>query len=224
MYRVVCLTVLLALFCVAVVPNVATAERVRGHYIESRTCQVYTGPCFANGEIGLMGKNAIMAWHINEGGYQGVELADLNVVVVVRGTDTLGFHGLNDPKQLKSVILIDEKASDVQRAALVAFAKKHSGRAGQYVARIDTVPIEMSLDVDKLNGRLEAGDELKLVTRKVRPDDCICSNERAYYPPLVKVENVVPGVALEGEFTGRGLGSHWSTPGARSVFMATFAY
>ena len=209
----------LALFSTAVV-----ASEVTGSYLETRTCQVYTGPCFANAEIGIAGRDAIMAWNIEEGTQDGVDLSGLSVIVVVNASETLAFRGLDDPKTLKSVILVDEEASEPQREALIQFAKQHSGRAGEAVVRVDSSPIEMSLDTSELNGKLQAGKTVKLNTRKARRGDCICSNESAYYPPLVNVENFAPGVTLEGEFKGRGLGSRWSTPGARSAYMATFTY
>jgi len=195
-----------------------------GTYMEARTCQVYTGPCFANAEVGLTGNDAIMAWNIERGSADGVDLSGLNVIVVVNATDTLGFQGLEDPKNVKSVILLDQRANQSQRSALVSFAKKHSGRAGESVVRIQESPINMTLDTLELNGKLEAGKAVKLVTRKANPGDCICSNESAYYPPLAKVENFAPGVALEGHFKGRGLNSRWSIPDSRSAYMATFAY
>jgi hypothetical protein len=197
---------------------------ISGTYMESRTCQVYTGPCFANAESGLAGRNAIMAWQINQGQHEGIDLAGLSVVVVVDASDTLGFQGINDPQHVSSVILLDEKASEAQREALVDFAKIHAGRAGESVMRISAVPIDMSLDVSQLQGQLTAGTDVKLVTRKARPDDCICSNESAYYPPLAKVDHFVPGVTVEGEFNGRGLGTRWSTPGDRSAYMGMFTY
>ena len=151
------------LFCAS---STATAD-VNGVYIEARTCQVYTGPCFANAEVGLAGKNAIMAWSIEDGKHDGVDIAGMNVVVVVNATNTLAFKGMEDPRELKSVILVDEKANESQREALVAFAKKHSGRAGQNVVRVDGAPINMSLDTFELKGKLSAGKTLKLETRKL---------------------------------------------------------
>jgi hypothetical protein len=202
----------------------ASAAEISGKYLEARTCQVYTGPCFANGEVGLTGRDAMMAWTIDEGQHAGVDLAGLSVVVVVKANDTLGFAGLSGPKQLKSVILVDEQATDQQRAALVEFARRHSGPAGEVVARVQTAPIAMSLDTQALDGKLEVGKIARLVTRKARPTDCICSNESAYYPPLAQLENFAPGVAVDGHFSGRGLGTQWSIPGSRSAYMATFAY
>ena len=221
MIRNTCLLVLVATCCL---PQILSAAETKGFYLESRTCQVYTGPCFANAEVGLSGRNAIMAWSIEEGQQEGVSLKGLNVVMLLDASQTLGFRGIDGPRQLKSVILVDQRADLQQRQALVNFAKKHAGRAGQYVVRIDTAPIQMSLDKEELRGSLEAGKTLKLTTRKARPDDCICSNESAYYPPLVKLKTFVPGVTMEGYFKGRGLGSRWSTPGDRSSYMATFTY
>ena len=40
---------------------------------------------------------------------------------------------------------------------------------------------------------------VQLETRRARPDDCICSNESAYYPPLTELANFAPGVTTVGE-------------------------
>ena len=200
------------------------AGEITGHYLEARTCQVYTGPCFATGETGLAGKEALMAWQIHAGEQDGVELGGLNVVVAVTGDNTLGFRGLNDASQLKSMIFVDERATAEQRQALVDFAKQHAGKAGAAVVRVTAAPITMSLDEEALKGKLNVGDKVQLQTRKAGKADCICSNETAYYPPLAQVQFFAPGVTEVGEFQARGLGSRWSIPGARSAYMATFAY
>jgi hypothetical protein len=161
---------------------VSAQAEIRGHYLETRTCQVYTGPCFANGEMGLAGRDAVMAWSINEGSHEGVDLTGLKVVVAVNCS------------------------------------------TGQYVVRVESSPIEMSLNESQLQGRLQAGKDVKIVTRKVNPNDCICMNEIAFFPPLAKVETCMPAVAAEGEFQGRGLGSTWSTPESRSAYVARFVY
>jgi hypothetical protein len=153
-----------------------------------------------------------------------VDLAGLSVVVVLRGDDTLGHQGLNDPKQLRSAIIVDEKATDEQRAALVEFVKDHAGRAGKEIVRVDAAPISMSLDTAELRGNLQAGELVKLTTRKAKATDCICSNEVAYYPPLAKVDRFAAGVSIEAEYKGKGLGTRWSTPNSRSAYMGEFVY
>jgi len=202
----------------------AAADSVTGTYLESRTCQVYTGPCFANAETALAGREALMAWNIESGKHNNVDLAGLSVVVAVRGNDTLAYQGVDDPKELKSAIIVDAKASAAQKEALVAFAKEHAGRAGREVVRVDAVPITMSMDSVELKGELQAGEIAKLTTRKARPGDCICSNEVQFYPPLAKINRFAAGVAIEAEFKGHGLGATWSTPESRSVYMGEFHY
>lgn len=215
--------ILLAACLVSLAAVPARAE-IRGHYLETRTCQVYTGPCFANGETGLAGKDAVMAWSIQEGAHNGVELNGLKVIVALNCSTTLAHAGLSDAENLRSVIYVDEAATESQRSALVDFARTHAGPAGSCVVRIQSTPIEMSLNEAELEGKLEAGKDVKITTRKVRPTDCICSNEVAYYPPLAQVDTCAAGVTTIGEFNGRGLGSRWSTPESRSAYMARFTY
>ena len=207
----------------AALPALANAGEISGSYLEARTCQIYTGPCFANAEINLVGKEGVMAWNIEQGARDGVDLSGLSVVVVVAGSGTLADKGVNDPKTIKSLIIVDERATSQQRDALVAFAKDHAGRGAETVVRVDAAPIEMSLDTLELKGKLQAGS-VKLTTRKCGEKDCICCNETAYYPPLAQLTHFAPGVAIEGSFTGKGLGGTWSVPGSRSVYMGTFNY
>lgn len=212
-----------AVAMVVVLAGTVQAE-ISGHYMESRTCQVYTGPCFANAEVGLAGKGAVMAWNIHEGDLHGVDLSGLNVIVALHTSQTLGFQGIEGAGDVKAIIIVDDKAKGPQRQALIEFAKAHTGKAGQKVVRIDSAPISMSLNEVNLDGRLEAGKLVRLQTRQARKDDCICSNEAAYYPPLAEVADFAPGVTEVGEFKARGLGTRWSTPGARSAYLATFVY
>ena len=65
---------------------------ITGDYVEIRSCDVYTGPCFANGEMGLTGEEAILTWSVDQGSWEGVALDGLNVIAVVRASATLGRH------------------------------------------------------------------------------------------------------------------------------------
>jgi hypothetical protein len=215
---------ILAAVAILLFPALAAAGEISGSYLETRTCQVYTGPCFANAETAIAGREALMAWKIDEGKQGEVDLAGLTVVLVVQGDATLGHQGLNDPKQLRSAVIVDERASDDQRAALIEFAKAHAGRAGKEIVRVDSAPIEMSLNTAELRGNLQAGKMVKLTTRKAKETDCICMNEVAFYPPLVQVDRFAAGVSIEAEYKGKGLGTTWSTPGGRSAYMGEFLY
>jgi hypothetical protein len=215
---------LLALALVALALPAAAGDSIVGTYLESRTCQVYTGPCFANSETAVAGREAVMAWNIEAGKRNNVDLKGLSVVMVIRGNDTLAYQGVEDPTQLKSAIIVDAKANAAQREALIAFVKEHTGRAGKEVVRVDSAPISMSLDTAELRGNLKAGELVKVSTRKAKPGDCICSNEVAFYPPLAQVERFAAGVSIEAEYKGPALGATWSTPESRSAYVGEFVY
>src|SRR3984893_789588 len=103
------------------------SNAVRGEYIEARTADVYTGPCFANSEVGLAGDLAVMGWKIEKGSFQGVSLDGLSVMGVLRASGTLG--DVTAPVYpVKSVLVIDDRASAEQRLALRAFAQRMAGK------------------------------------------------------------------------------------------------
>jgi hypothetical protein len=66
------------------------AQQIRGDYVETRSADVYTGQCFANGEVNLVGNEAILAWHVQSGSWDGVPLEGLTVAAAVRAHGTLG--------------------------------------------------------------------------------------------------------------------------------------
>ncbi len=201
-----------------------SATEITGSYLETRTCDVYTGPCFANSQVGLTGQQAILAWSIDQGEFQGVDLTGLKVVMTVRAADTLGFGSgmVIHPDPIRSVILVDETANAQQQAALAAFARQRAGKLAGEVVRIAAMPIEMNTDHVEMVGQLKAGKEIAVLTRKLAKTDCVCSNETAFYPPLTAVENSEPAYTVDAAFKGRGLGAKWSNPMTRSAFLGTF--
>ena len=78
------LLLLPALFVFATAPTTgAPAVDIRGQYVEARTCDVFTGACFANADTGLTGKNAVLAWKVDSGSVGATRLDGLGVVAVL---------------------------------------------------------------------------------------------------------------------------------------------
>src|SRR5689334_18941876 len=86
------------------------AQQISGDYIESRSADVYTGACVANGEVNLTGDQAILGWKVNKGDWNGECLDGLGVVAVVKANATLGDVYTN-PYPAKAVLIVDERAS-----------------------------------------------------------------------------------------------------------------
>ncbi len=206
--------------------NHPTTE-LRGSYVEARTADVYTGPCFANSEVELVGNLAVFGWKIDQGQWQGVRLDGLSVVAAVRANSTLGdqFHS---SYPVKSYLIIDQKASIEQRAALQGFAKQMAGDLLQDIAGITALPIEFKVEghsIHEARVSLTAGSLAAIKTRGLRAGDHVCSNEETWYPPLTRLDHAMPAYALDHRFNAtadKALNASWWSPEKRSAFVGTF--
>ncbi|HTS70741.1 MAG TPA: DUF1326 domain-containing protein [Terriglobia bacterium] len=196
---------------------------ITGDYLEARSADVYTGPCFANSEVGLTGREAILAWKVREGNWQGVALDGLSVVAVVRANATLG-DPYHDPYPARAVLIVDSRANSQQRAALAAFAESRAGSLLEHVVRVETASIQMTVEHGDMHGvaRLVAGPYVQVETRSLCSGDHICGNESVYYPPLVALTHSMPAFTLDSSFAGQGLGEVWKNVDKRSAFVGSF--
>jgi hypothetical protein len=195
-----------------------------GNYIEARTGDVYTGPCFANGEIEMNGREAVFAWKIARGEWDGVNLAGLAVVGVVHAEHTLG-NPYEPVNPAQAALIVDSRAGAAQRAALVSFAKAQAGNLLDHVVRIDYQPVDLTIENGNIHGgaaTLTAGGLATIRTRALGSGDHVCGNEDVFYPPLNKLEHAMPAYALEDSYHGSALGETWTSMYRRSGFLGTF--
>jgi hypothetical protein len=210
----------LALLVVLAIPGSAA---IKGDYIEARSADVYTGPCFANGEVGLVGDEAILAWKIKEGDWKGTSLNGLGVVAVVKAHATLG-DPYHNPYPAESVLIVDQRATGRQRQALQDFAFSMAGKLLSHVVRVDTAPIQFAFTQGEHDGaaRLVAGSLARIETRSLCKGDDKCGNEFVYYPPLIQLAHAMPAFTVEDSFQGQGLNVVWNHIGKRSAFVGSF--
>ena len=210
-----------AVLFLAAIATVRAQAAIKGDYVEVRSADVYTGPCFANSQVDLEGKQAILAWKVRNGSWNGVDLSGLGVVAVVNANATLGdrFH---NPYPADSVLILDSRASSQQRVALQAFAKSAGGALVGNVVRVETAPINLEV-IQHGTVKMVAGNLARIETRSLCNGDDICGNEEIYYPPLTKIADAMPAYTLEESFQGKGLGMVWSREDARSAFVGTFS-
>ena len=199
-------------------------RNISGNYMEARTADTYTGPCFANGEVDINGKEAVFGWKINNGFWKGVNLQGLGVVGVVRSAHTLG--DVTTPvNPANAVLIVDSRANAEQREALVAFARSQAPDLLNNVLKVTAAPIDLVIENGNIHtgaARLTAGSLAEVRTRALTEADHLCGNEDIYYPPLAKLEHVMPAFALENSYQGEGLNERWDVRFRRSGFIGTF--
>ena len=201
------------------------SHTISGNYMEARTADVYTGPCFANGEAEINGKEAVFGWKINNGSWKGVNIAGLGVVGVVRSQHTLG--NVHEPvNPMIAVMIVDSRANAEQRAALQSFAKAQAPDLFKNIVQVDYAPVNLEVEGGNIHGgaaKLTAGSLATVQTRGMNAGDHVCGNEEIWYPPLTRLEHAMPAYATANAYTGNGLGETWNNHMQRSGFVGTFA-
>src|SRR3954471_7269753 len=143
---------MMAALCGALVlagASVAGAADIRGDYIEARTADVYTGPCFSNAEVLIYGSQAVLAWKVTEGSFDGVDLSGLGVAAAIQGTTTFSE---DVPEHARAVLIVDEKADSQQRDALVAMARSLAGRRLANIVAVRTARISLKVEAHATAG------------------------------------------------------------------------
>jgi hypothetical protein len=212
----------------------ARAGGIVGDYVEARTADVFTGPCFSNAEVFIYGNQAVMAWKVSRGEYQGVDLSGLTVAAAVKGTTTFSEDKAVDAK---SILIVDERADSRQREALVAMARELGGARLSHLVDVKVAPIRLKVEAHAMNepaadhahgmphaprATFWAGGLAQIVTRPLNDGDHFCGNEVVAYPPLSKGVQVLPAYTLGHSFKGAGLDSRWDDPNCRSAFVGRF--
>lgn len=221
-----------SLTCLLLLAGLSTAASrpvtdLKGSYVEARTADVFTGPCFANSEVELVGNLAVFGWRIEQGQMEGVRLDGLSVVAAVKAQSTLG-NQFGTAYPVKSYLIVDQKASIEQRIALERFARRMGGDLLQNVAGRAAMPIEFKVEGDSIHDArvsLTAGTLAAVRTRAISSGDHICSNEETWYPPLTKLDHAMAAYALDHRFNGtadKALDGSWWNPEKRSAFVGTF--
>lgn len=218
----------------------AAAPQIRGDYLEARTADVFTGPCFSNAEVFITGHQAVLAWKVNAGSWDGVDLSGLTVAAAVRGSTTFSE---DKPELATSVLIVDQKASAKQRDALVSLAKHLAGDRLNNVVAIKSTTISMLVEshepslastdsgsdhnVHKVPhapaAQFWAAGVAEILTRPLDETDHKCGNEVVAYQPLSRGVDVLPAFTLGNSFKGSGLNTTWNDHNSRSAFVGHFA-
>lgn len=194
----------------------AESVSLRGDYVEVRTASVFAGACHYNGEVVTTGRDALMAWKVTSGKWQGVDLSGVRAVAIVSADANLGES--NAGRQ--SEIIIDAGASRAQALAITnALKEKYAVSLGKIV-EVRTAPISF-----ERSGRTYAvvTNEAAINVEAMPNDLCCKMPNLVWYAPLVGLENRKVGYTSKALYSGRVVGEPWSRSGENSAFYGTFS-
>ena len=196
--------------------------RVSGDYVEVRTAEVFTGGCILGSEWESLGREAIMAWRVSSGAVNGAPLDGLSVVAVVGAERNLGSATLGGlaPSQVKSVLMVDARATPAQRDALVAMVRGLAPSLTREVVELRAVPI--MFDRRGVDVRVTAAEAKLDVTTKFEHSPT-CGATR-WFDPLATTIGAELGLARSHEWSGDAPGAKWAQTDRKSSFVGTFSY
>ncbi len=196
----------------------AESVSIRGDYVEVRTASVFAGACHYNGEVTTTGRDALMAWNVTSGKWNGVDLAGVRAVAVVTSDVNLSD---NDAAR-RSEIIIDRNASHSQAVAMLEVLKtRYVGSLGRIVA---VVSAPVSFDHTGGSYTVNAG-RLASINVEAMPNDLCCKMPNLiWYSPLVPLGNRKVGYTRDALYAGDSLGQSWERSGENSAFYGSFAW
>jgi hypothetical protein len=197
---------------------------VTGEYVEARTAEVFTGGCIMGSEAETVGRQAVLAWKVDRGSFNGVSLDGLSVVAAVAGDRNLGIQEIGGGRAAtRSAVFVDNRATAAQQMALVAMANELSRGLVGTIVGVTPTSIDFTDRGKAIHVAAGSSREVALDVSKNMTHDPSCGAMQ-WFHPLASVDQATIGVAEQNAFTGTALGTKWSDPNRRSAFFGTFAY
>jgi hypothetical protein len=199
----------------------AAATSVSGDYVEARTAEVFAGGCILGSEGEPSGREAILAWRVDQGQVNGVSLDGLSVVAVVAGDTSLGMHEIGGaaPRAVKAALRVDNRANAEQRDALIALARTLAPAVVNDIVDVKAVPIEFDRDAHHV--AVQAGEAALDVAAHMHHDPACGALQ--WFDPLAATTHADLGVTRTQRWSGSSLGSQWDQTDRKSSFIGTFA-
>ena len=202
--------------CALVFSSQAENVSLRGDYVEVRTASVFAGACHYNGEVVTTGRDALMAWNVTSGKWQGVDLSGVRALAIITSDANLS----NNNAARSSEIIIDSNASQTQSQALLnALKVKYAATLGNVVT-VRSAPIKFNH-----SGRsyAVAADDATINVEAMPNDLCCKMPNLVWYSPLVGLENRKVGYTVNATYSGKAIATPWSRSGENSAFYGSFS-
>lgn len=210
---------LVGIVCVGAVAFSSQAENtsVKGDYVEVRTASVFAGACHYNGEVTTTGRDALMAWNVTSGKWNGVDLTGMRAIAIVSSDDNLS----NAQAGRRAELIMDKSASHEQAVAMLdAIKTRYADALGQIIS-VRTASITF-----KHEGKTyEVGSAEAAINVEAMPNDLCCRMPNLiWYSPLVPIGQRKVGYTVRALYAGHTVSDNWERAGENSAFYGSFAF
>ena len=195
-----------------------SAKTITGDYVEARTASVFAGPCHYNGELVTDGKQAILAWNIAGGSWNGVNLAGVRAMASIDCQENLS---VTDATRTAEV-LVDSNATKAQVAAVTDLIRSRAGSQLGEISSVRRATISFTHDAD---GYVVNADGCASMTVHPMPNNECCTEPHlVWYEPLTPVEHRKVGYTEVASYAAGSNGDQWERSDENSAFYGAFAF
>lgn len=176
---------------------------VAGQYLEDRAMRVYACPCEWSTDWAHRGREAVLAWNIEVGSFDGVPLAGLRIAAVL-----VGDFALTEPdSRRRSALYVDAAAPAHQRdAGLLWLRSTYSALLGTVVAT-HALPIRFTSDPEASS--LAVGSILSLRMRRTHLPEDAESWAELIHDPFIRLASPTVATTLHVSYSGPELNIRW---------------
>ena len=205
------------LLCVGSAPVATPAGKIVGDYVEARTASVFAGACHYNGELVTTGRDAVMAWNITSGTWNGTDLTGVRAMAAVSSESNLG----DERAVRKTEVVVD---SSVSAAAAGAFVDMLRCRCAEQIGDIVTVNRgAVAFNHTGGNYEVKAAGFGAMSVQAMPNDDCCTQPNLVWYSPLFHLEHRKVGYTTNAAYAAGRIGDAWQEGGENSAFYGSFS-
>jgi hypothetical protein len=215
------LSILLATFLVLPGANSvkhSVTAPIKGDYVEARTVAVFAGACHYNGESMIGGRDAVLAWNVASGSFNGVDLAGVRAVAVVTATDNLA----EQSAVRHCEITIDSGATKAQADAMAAALESRFGKTLGQVKSVRSGAVSFS-HVDS-EYKVDAKGFATMDVQSMPNDECCKQPNLVWYSPLIPVEGRKVGYVVNADYSAGTLTDTWQEAAENAAFYGPFSF
>jgi hypothetical protein len=202
---------------VASAPAPKPDNSITGDYVEARTASVFCGACHYNGELVTDGRDAILAWNISHGSWNGVDLTGVRTMAEI--ACDLNLSDLQANRTCE--IVVDSSASNSQANAVADLIKKTGGVNLGKILSVHRATI--SFKHDGGNYEVSADGYADMAVQALPNNECCTQPHLVWYSPIMPIDHRKVGYTQAADYLGGTNGDSWQREDENSAFYGTFS-
>jgi hypothetical protein len=207
----------LALGFVASAPAPEPDHAVTGDYLEARTASVFCGACHYNGELVTDGRDAILAWNIAHGSWNGVDLTGVRAMAEIDCD-----QNLSDVRAKRTCeIIVDSSASPSQANAMADLIQHTGGNNLGKILSVRRVPVTFRHDGGNFD--VSADGYADMTVQALPNNECCTQPHLVWYSSIMPIDHRKVVYTQSADYIAGTNGDTWQREDENGAFYGTFS-